>query len=55
MPLFFHSSDRHPDILNRQIDSTAAGRYQIPHGLRVDYQAVLKLREYLGIAARSQL
>lgn len=30
-PLFFESYDDHPNVLNKSLDSTAAGRYQIIH------------------------
>lgn len=45
-PLLFHSYDRHPDILNRQFDSTAAGRYQVLYRWWADYQAMLKLPDF---------
>jgi muramidase (phage lysozyme) len=31
-PILFSDYSKHPDILNRPLDSTAAGRYQIVHG-----------------------
>jgi muramidase (phage lysozyme) len=30
-PLLFHSYAEHPNVFNRELDSTAAGRYQIIH------------------------
>lgn len=45
-PILFRGYDRHPDILNRKLDSTAAGRYQILYHWWVDYQALLKLPDF---------
>jgi len=36
-PLIFSDYSTHPNILNRQFDSTAAGRYQITHPTFLDY------------------
>lgn len=45
-PLFFTDYSHHPDELNFEFDSTAAGRYQIIHPTWVNLQRVLKLPDF---------
>jgi len=45
-PLLFDSYADHPNILNRALDSTAAGRYQLLHRWWVSYKALLNLPDF---------
>ena len=45
-PLLFHSYDRHPDIYNQRLNSTAAGRYQILARWWEPYQRLLRLPDF---------
>jgi muramidase (phage lysozyme) len=45
-PLTFPSYAAHPDVLNRVLDSTAAGRYQINHSTWLEVQAALSLPDF---------
>lgn len=45
-PLTFHSYDTHPNILNHQFDSTAAGRYQIIHPTYISLARKLNLSNF---------
>ncbi|WP_298214353.1 glycoside hydrolase family 104 protein [Acidocella sp.] len=45
-PLLFHSYDRHPDVLNHQLNSTAAGRYQLIHATWLECQQALRLPDF---------
>jgi muramidase (phage lysozyme) len=45
-PLLFDSYADHPNILNRKLDSTAAGRYQLLHRWWVSYKALLDLPDF---------
>lgn len=42
-PLLFHGYDDHPNILNKAMNSTAAGRYQLLHRYFVAYTKQLGL------------
>lgn len=48
--LTFPSYADHPNILNKSLDSTAAGRYQILHRWWVDYKAQLQLKDFSPIS-----
>jgi len=45
-PLTFASYAKHPDVLNHDLDSTAAGRYQEKWGNWLSYSALLKLPDF---------
>jgi muramidase (phage lysozyme) len=45
-PLLFQSYEDHPRILNKALDSTAAGRYQLIERYFDDYKALLKLPDF---------
>lgn len=45
-PLLFGSYAAHPNIFNRQCNSTAAGRYQLLHRYAVAYTASLNLPDF---------
>lgn len=45
-PLFFDSYADHPNVLNKTMRSTAAGRYQLLHRYWVAYQAQLDLPDF---------
>ena len=45
-PLLFDSYSAHPNVFNRQCNSTAAGRYQLLHRYAVDYIASLGLPDF---------
>ncbi|WP_321913598.1 glycoside hydrolase family 104 protein [Paraburkholderia sp. J11-2] len=45
-PLTFSSFAAHPDILNRALNSTAAGRYQLLYRYWVSYQKMLNLPDF---------
>jgi len=45
-PLTFSSYATHPNILNRALNSTAAGRYQLLYRYWVSYQKMLNLRDF---------
>lgn len=45
-PLLFQSYADHPNILNRVLHSTAAGRYQLLHRYYVAYKLVLGLPDF---------
>lgn len=42
-PLLFNSYADHPNILNKQLNSTAAGRYQLLHRYYLAYKESMKL------------
>jgi muramidase (phage lysozyme) len=44
--MLFHSYADHPNIYNRALNSTAAGRYQIIHGTWESYKARLTLPDF---------
>lgn len=48
-PMLFHSYTDHPDILNRKLDSTAAGRYQFIHQTWLDQAQPLCLADFSPI------
>lgn len=52
--LTFDSYATHPNILNAQCDSTAAGRYQLLHRYFAPYAAQLKLKDF-GPVAQDQI
>ena len=45
-PLLFKSYADHPNVLNRKLDSTAAGRYQLLHRYWAAYRSELRLRDF---------
>jgi len=45
-PLTFSSYAAHPDILNRALNSTAAGRYQLLFRYWLSYQKMLNLHDF---------
>ena len=45
-PLTFPSFAAHPDILNRAMNSTAAGRYQLLYRYWLSYQKMLNLPDF---------
>jgi muramidase (phage lysozyme) len=45
-PLLFDSYADHPNILNHQLNSTAAGRYQLLHRYWPPYKAELRLPDF---------
>ena len=45
-PLLFSDYSQHPNILNTQCNSTAAGRYQILHRYWVYYEKMLNLPDF---------
>ena len=45
-PLLFHSYADHPDVFNREMDSDAAGRYQLMHRWWPPYKKLLKLPDF---------
>jgi len=45
-PLTFSSFAAHPNVLNKALDSTAAGRYQLLHRYWVSYQKMLNLPDF---------
>ncbi len=45
-PLLFSSYADHPNILNKELNSTAAGRYQIIHHYWVIYKGKLNLPDF---------
>jgi muramidase (phage lysozyme) len=45
-PLLFSSYAAHPNVLNHELDSTAAGRYQVLHAYAVSYMASLHLPDF---------
>ncbi len=45
-PLLFHSYACHPNVLDVQLDSTAAGRYQTLHHWAGAYMTLLGLRDF---------
>lgn len=49
-PLTFPSYATHPNVLNIECDSTAAGRYQLLHRYYVDYAALLRLPDFSPIS-----
>lgn len=49
-PLLFHSYIDHPDVLNRQFDSTAAGRYQLLHYWWTQYKRILNLPDFSPVS-----
>lgn len=49
-PLLFHSYADHPNIYNKQFDSTAAGRYQLLHRWWAPYKSLLNLHDFSPIS-----
>lgn len=45
-PLTFASYAKHPDVLNKVLNSTAAGRYQLLYRYWVSYQKMLALPDF---------
>lgn len=45
-PLLFHSYADHPNVYNRRLNSTAAGRYQLLHRWWPAYRSLLKLPDF---------
>lgn len=45
-PLLFVGYDRHPNVLNKALNSTAAGRYQILYRYWTHYQKLLGLPDF---------
>lgn len=45
-PLFFQDYETHPNIYNRQCNSTAAGRYQVLYRFYVAYKTMLNLPDF---------
>lgn len=49
-PLTFRSYAAHPNILNHECNSTAAGRYQVLHRFAVDYINLLGLTDFSPVS-----
>jgi muramidase (phage lysozyme) len=49
-PLLFSSYDKHPDVFNPALDSTAAGRYQLLFRYYAYYENLLKLTDFSPIS-----
>jgi len=45
-PLLFYSYAKHPNVINRTLNSTAAGRYQVLHRYAVAYTKLLNLPDF---------
>lgn len=49
-PLLFHSYVDHPNVYNKALNSTAAGRYQLLHRWWPAYKTLLKLHDFSPVA-----